>query len=179
MIDRRQFLSFATAAVATSMFAAPAIAKPTIKKPERSISFYNIHTGESANGVYWVEGRYDRRALTSIYRVLRDHRTDQVHAIDVDVIDMLHRLRSRIGLGRPYHVISGYRSPESNAMLASLSDGVAHKSLHMEGKAVDIRVEGMSPSTLGRAAKSMKCGGVGIYRSSNFVHVDCGKVRTW
>lgn len=179
MIDRRQFLSFATAAVATSLFAAPAIARPSIRKPERSISFYNIHTGESANGVYWAEGRYDRRALSSIYRVLRDHRTDQVHAIDVDVIDLLHRLRSRVGLSRPFHVISGYRSPESNAMLASMSDGVASHSLHMQGKAVDIRVEHMSPVTLGRTAKSLKGGGVGIYRSSNFVHVDCGKVRTW
>lgn len=179
MIDRRQFLTFATAAAATAMFAAPAIAKPTVRKPERSIAFYNIHTGESVNGVYWVEGRYDRRTLNTIYRVLRDHRTDEVHPIDVEVIDTLHRLRGRISLTRPFHIISGYRSPESNAMLASLSDGVAHKSLHMEGKAVDIRVEGMSPLSLGRAAKSLKAGGVGVYRSSNFVHVDCGKVRAW
>lgn len=179
MIDRRQFLTFASAAAATSLFAMPAIAKPSIRKPERSISFYNIHTGESVSGVYWAEGHYDRRALNSIYRVLRDHRTDRVHPIDVEVLDILHRLRGHIGLTRPFHVISGYRSPESNAMLASMSDGVASHSLHMEGKAVDVRVEKMSPVAVGRVAKGLKAGGVGIYRKSNFVHVDSGKVRTW
>lgn len=179
MIDRRQFLTFASAAAATSLIAMPAIAKPTIRKPERSISFYNIHTGESVSGVYWADGHYDRRTLNSIYRVLRDHRNDRVHPIDVDVLDILHRLRSRIGLTRPFHVISGYRSPESNAMLASMSDGVASHSLHMEGRAIDIRVEKMSPVAVGRVAKSMNAGGVGIYRKSNFVHVDSGKVRTW
>jgi uncharacterized protein YcbK (DUF882 family) len=178
MIDRRQFLSFATAAAAT-LIASPAIARPTIRKPERAISFYNIHTGEAVNGVYWAEGRYDRSMLTSINRVLRDHRNDAIHNIDIQVIELLTRLRSRIGITRPFHVISGYRSPESNAMLASMSDGVASHSLHMEGKAVDVRVEHMSPVSLGRVAKGMKSGGVGIYRRSNFVHVDCGKVRTW
>lgn len=180
MMDRRQFLTFASAAAAAaSLFSAPAIAKPKIKVPERSVALYNIHTGESVKGVYWAEGRYDRRMLTSIYRVLRDHRTDAVHPIDPQVIDQLHQLRTRIGLTRPFHIISGYRSPESNAMLAALSDGVAHRSLHMDGKAIDIRVEGMSPVALGRAAKSLKAGGVGVYRRSNFVHVDSGKVRSW
>lgn len=177
-MERRRFLLLGAAAAA-NLLAAPAIAAPKTARPERSISLYNLHTGEAVKAVYWAQGHYDRRALSAINRVLRDHRTDEIHAIDTDVIDLLHQLGRRIGLRGPFQVVSGYRSPRTNAMLASLSDGVADRSLHVLGKAVDIRVPGMAPKTVGKAAIGLRGGGVGIYRASNFVHVDSGRVRTW
>lgn len=178
MMDRRRFLTLGLAATA-SLIAAPAIAAPKSRLPERRIGLYNLHTGETVSTVYWAEGKYDRRALAAINRVLRDHRTDEIHAISPDVIDLLHQLSRRIGLKGPFQIISGYRSPTTNATLASYSDGVAHQSLHMSGQAVDIRVPGLSTRKLGRAAISLKSGGVGTYPKSNFVHVDSGRVRTW
>lgn len=178
MIDRRSFLLFGAAA-ATNVIAAPAIAAPKTKRPERSLHLQNLHTGESVRTVYWTEGHYDRRAMMAISRVLRDHRTDEVHSIDPAVIDLLSTLGRKISLKGPFQIISGYRSPRSNAMLAALSDGVADRSLHIQGKAVDIRVAGMSASKLGTAAKGLRAGGVGVYRASNFVHVDSGRVRSW
>ncbi len=177
-MDRRQFLFFGAAAAVTAL-AAPAIAAPRSKRPEKSLHLYNLHTGESLKTVYWAEGHYDRRAMTSINRLLRDHRTDEVHPIDPEVIDILHKLGRKISLKGSFQIISGYRSPRTNAMLASMSDGVADRSLHVQGKALDIRVPGLSPVKLGNAAKSLKAGGVGVYRASNFVHIDSGRVRSW
>ncbi len=177
-MNRRQFVTLGIAA-ATSVITAPAIATPTSRLPERRVRLYNLHTGESIDTLYWTDGLYDRRALAGINRVLRDHRTDEIHPIDTQVIDLLHHLGKKIGLQSQFQIVSGYRSPKTNAMLARLSDGVATRSLHVEGMAVDIRVAGLSPSTLGRAAKSLKGGGVGVYQRSNFVHVDSGRVRYW
>lgn len=177
-LDRRQFL-FLGAAAAVTAIASPAIAAPRSRLPERLLHLQNLHTGESLKTVYWAEGHYDRRALAAISRVLRDHRSDEVHAIDPAVIDILHSLGRKIALKGPFQIISGYRSPRTNAMLASLSDGVADNSLHVQGKAIDIRVPGLSPVKLGKAAKGLRAGGVGVYRRSNFVHVDSGRVRTW
>lgn len=178
MLNRRQILGLGVGA-ATTLIASPALAIPQSKRPERKLALYNLHTGENVNAIYWAEGRYDRRALASINRVLRDHRTDEIHPIDPKVIDLLHSLGRKIGLKGQFQIVSGYRSPQTNAMLAAASDGVASHSLHIEGKAVDIRVAGLSPTKLGRAAVSLRGGGVGVYRSSNFVHVDSGKVRYW
>lgn len=177
-MNRRGFLGLGLAAV-TSLIAAPAISAPTSRLPERRIRLYNVHTGESIDTLYWAEGLYDRRALAGINRVLRDHRTDEVHPIDTKVIDLLHQLGKQIGLKSQFNIISGYRSPKTNAMLARLSDGVATRSLHVQGMAVDIRVPGLSAAALGRSAKSLKGGGVGTYSRSNFVHIDSGRVRYW
>jgi uncharacterized protein YcbK (DUF882 family) len=110
---------------------------------------------------------------------LRDHYSGDVHVMDPQVIDLLSALQARLQSRRPLQIISGYRSPHTNAWLASMSDGVAQHSLHMEGKAVDVRLEGVSVRAIGRAARSLRAGGVGQYPEADFVHVDVGRVRTW
>ena len=146
---------------------------------ERAITLHNIHTGESLKTVYWSEGRYHASVMKQLNHLLRDHYSGDVHIMDPQVIDLLSALQQRLQVHRPFQIISGYRSPKTNAWLASMSDGVAQHSLHMEGKAVDIRLEGVSVRALGRAARGLKAGGVGQYPESDFVHVDVGRVRTW
>jgi uncharacterized protein YcbK (DUF882 family) len=179
MLSRRQFLIFGAAAAAAGSVAAHPAEAAIRYRPERSIALHNVHTGESLKTVYWAEGRYQPSVLRQINRLLRDHYANKVHTMDPKVIDLLASLQHRFGGKRPFQVISGYRSPETNAMLAAMSDGVAEHSLHMEGKAVDIRLDGVSVHTLGRAARTLRAGGVGQYPASDFVHVDVGRVRYW
>ncbi len=179
MLSRRQFLVFGAAAgAATALTSLPAEAALRTKV-ERTVALHNIHTGESLKTIYWANGHYETGSLRQLNRILRDHYSGDVHTMDPQVIDLLCALQHRLGTKKPFQIISGYRSPQTNAMLAAEGDGVAQNSLHMFGKAIDIRMEGMSVHTLGRAAKSLKSGGVGQYPSSNFVHVDVGRVRYW
>jgi uncharacterized protein YcbK (DUF882 family) len=129
---------------------------------------------------YWQNGRYIGDALTEINHVLRDHRANTTHSIDTALLDLLYRLQTTVGNERPFEVISGYRSPASNEVLRLTGGGgVAKMSLHMVGKAIDIRQPGTDLLKLHAAAKSLKGGGVGLYRGSNFIHVDTGRVRYW
>ena len=157
----------------------PKNAAAALPQGPRFLSFQNLHTGEHVKLEYWAEGGYIKNALGSIAHVLRDHRNDAVHNIDIGLLDFLHRLRTTLEVNTPFHVISGYRSPESNAKLQAKSDGVAKRSLHMDGKAIDIRVPGVDLRNLQKAAKSLQGGGVGFYAESNFVHMDSGRVRYW
>ena len=145
----------------------------------RSLSFREIHTGELLSTVYWVDGRYVPEALAAIDHILRDYRTGEIKPIDKGLMDFLHAIRLELCTDEPFHVISGYRSPSTNAMLRQRNPGVAKNSLHMTGKAIDIRVPGCCLSRLRRVAMGLKGGGVGYYRRSNFVHVDVGRVRSW
>lgn len=145
----------------------------------RSLAFLNTHTGERLDVVYVDGGRYQQDALAAIDRLLRDHRTDEVVPIDRMLLDTLARLRDSLDTTQPFHVISGYRSPATNAHLAAASSGVARRSLHMEGRAIDIRLPGRPLEAVRRAAVALRAGGVGFYRGSDFVHVDTGRVRTW
>lgn len=157
----------------------PTVAGSTADELAR-LAFVNTHTSESLRVVYREGPRYLTDALARIDHVLRDHRTDEVHPIDPALLDQLDRLAAMLGVGKdPYHVISGYRSPRSNAMLASRSGGVAKKSLHMEGRAIDIRIPGVPLARVREAALDMKAGGVGYYPGSDFVHLDTGRVRNW
>lgn len=148
---------------------------------ERRLSFYNTHTSESVDAVYWIAGAYVPAGLRMIDRVLRDHRTGAVHVMDRRLLDLLFTLRSTLETAKPFHIISGFRSPESNAYLRGLSpaSGVAKQSQHMLGRAIDIRVPGVALDRLRAAALAMQKGGVGFYPESNFVHVDVGRVRRW
>jgi len=146
---------------------------------ERSLSLHNLHTGEQINQPYWMQGDYLPESLSAINKVLRDHRSGEVYPIDPALLDLLSVLQQRVGSSLGYEVISGYRSPASNAMLQSKSSGVARRSLHMQGKAIDIRLPGTGLAQLHGAAKAIKSGGVGLYTSSNFIHVDTGRVRYW
>lgn len=147
----------------------------------RRLAFYNTHTGETVDVVYWANGRYQPEALARIDRVLRDHRTREVQPIDRRVLDLLFELRTKLGTTRPFHVISGYRSPESNAYLRGLSpaSGVAQRSQHMLGRAIDVRLPDEEIEEIRDTALAMKRGGVGYYPASGFVHVDVGPVRKW
>ncbi len=179
-LDRRRLLR--AAALGAAALAAPSVLLPrpaqALAAPRR-LRFENLHTGESAQVDYWADGDYRRDALRQVDRVLRDHRTGEVHAIDPRLLDLLHRLRAALGTEAPYQIISGYRSPRTNAMLASASGGVARDSLHTVGVAVDVRVPGRSLAQVRDAARGLQAGGVGFYPRSDFVHVDIGRVRFW
>jgi uncharacterized protein YcbK (DUF882 family) len=145
----------------------------------RRLKLRHLHTGERIDIAYAHGERYDHGALAEINHFLRDHRDDTVHPIDPEVIDFLHALAHRLKVDKPIQIICGYRSPKSNALLRARSTGVAKRSLHLEGRAIDIRVPGRSVKAVARAALSLRRGGVGKYTKSNFVHIDCGRFRTW
>jgi uncharacterized protein YcbK (DUF882 family) len=147
----------------------------------RTLSFDCLHTGEKLKTDYWVDGNYVPDALEVINRALRDFRTGQVHAIEPKLLDLLAQLGQKLETSSPFQVISGFRSPATNAMLHETTSGVASNSLHMEGKAIDVRVAGQPLARLHDTALAMKAGGVGYYPEpeSNFVHVDIGRVRHW
>jgi len=161
---------------------ASALAKPALAvtgAQVRSLALNNLHTGERLKVDYWVEGDYVPDALESVNRVLRDFRTGSIYPIERSLLDLLSNLRQRLDSRAELHVISGYRSPVTNAKLHEASSGVAKNSLHMKGMAIDIRIPGCELSDLRRAALSLHAGGVGYYPKSNFVHVDVGRMRTW
>jgi len=145
----------------------------------KTLAFENTHTGDKLKLTYFEKGRYIRSALQEINFLLRDYRTGAVFPIDTALLDQLHDLKLRLGVNRPFHIISAYRSPQTNAELRSHSSGVANKSLHMQGKAIDIRLEGYNTRRIRDAALSLRRGGVGYYPKSDFVHLDTGKFRTW
>ena len=176
-ISRRRFLacSAATLAVATLPVG---LARATADE-HRRLAFHNLHTGERLNVTYWEHGQYLPDALKEVDHVLRDHRANEAHPIDPELLDTLDTLQKRMGFDRPFEVISGYRSPGTNRRLRAQGHNVAEYSLHMEGEAIDIRVPGQALSDLRDAAVSLKAGGVGYYPRSRFVHVDIGNVRSW
>jgi uncharacterized protein YcbK (DUF882 family) len=145
----------------------------------RTLGFDNLHTGEKMVVEYYASGGYVPQALASVNQLLRDFRTGDVGVIDARLLDLLHGLATLTGSRRPFQIISGYRSPATNAALHQRSSGVASGSLHMLGQAIDIRLADVPLETLRDAARSMRVGGVGYYAASNFVHVDTGRVRTW
>jgi uncharacterized protein YcbK (DUF882 family) len=145
----------------------------------RSLSFHALNTGERLTVDYFSGGKYLPGALHDVNHVLRDWRTNQVHPIDPDLLDLLTDLHDETGSSAPFGVICGYRSPATNKMLAGRSAKVSPKSLHLQGKAIDIRLSDVPLERLRGIAIKMRRGGVGYYPESNFVHVDTGRVRTW
>jgi len=178
MILRREFIRYAgfIAGAATGMWARFATADTATS---RSVSFVHTHTGEKLTAQYWKDGEYQPDVLQQVNHVLRDFRTNEVHAIDPALLDVLFELRTKVGSERAFHVISAYRSPKTNEMLRRSSDGVAEHSMHMLGKAIDIRLESFPTDRLAEVARSLRRGGVGYYHASDFVHVDTGRVRYW
>ncbi|MXX90977.1 MAG: DUF882 domain-containing protein [Boseongicola sp. SB0677_bin_26] len=145
----------------------------------RKIKMYSGRTGESIDTIYWIEGEYIREALKEINIFMRDVRTNQVKTIDKRAIDILAASHRLLDADAPFLLLSGYRSPKTNAMLRRRSRAVARNSLHMKGQAADVRLHGRSVAQVARAAVSCSAGGVGRYSRSGFVHMDCGPVRTW
>ncbi len=147
--------------------------------PERSLSFYNLHTGESLKRVYRAKGKYIPEALDDINYILRDHRTDEIKAISITLLDLLDAIQMKFESQQTFHIISGYRSAATNILLRKQSNGVAKNSLHMYGKAVDICLPGCKLHVLRKVAMDLNGGGVGYYPNPNFVHIDVGPVRYW
>lgn len=177
MLERRRFLAGAGAVLAVAPFTAAHAEIAHLGA--RSLSFDNLHTGEKLSIDYWTDGEYIPDALQTINHLLRDYRNGEVHVIEPKLLDLLTILRARLDSREPFQVISGYRSPATNAMLHAESSGVAAKSLHMKGMAIDIRVADRSLQNLHDSALSLHAGGVGYYPKSDFVHVDVGRVRMW
>ena len=145
----------------------------------KTLALHNTHTGDKLKLTYFERGSYIEDALQEINYLLRDYHTDDVHPIDTALLDQLYDLKQTLGVNKPFHIISGYRSPFTNAQLRKHSHGVAEHSLHMQGRAIDIRVEGVPTKTIRNAALTMARGGVGYYPRNNFVHMDTGEFRTW
>ncbi len=177
-LNRRSLLGFG-GACALSLLSGRAFAFGNTLDYAKTLSFHNLHTGENLRTEFWAEGQFIPEALGQINRVLRDHRTNEISTIDPTLLDLLHALQRKIETQETFHVISGYRSPASNAKLRAQSGGVANRSLHMSGKAIDIALPGTRLTDLRRAALSLRAGGVGYYPASGFVHVDTGRVRQW
>lgn len=145
----------------------------------RRLSLINLHTGDTFSDAYAQNGVLIPDALQAITHVMRDHRSNEEHAIDPRLLNMLCDLRGDLETNAPYQIISGYRSPTTNARMHAASSGVASRSLHMDGRAIDIRVRGVQLSRVRDAALARQTGGVGFYETSDFVHVDTGRVRQW
>jgi uncharacterized protein YcbK (DUF882 family) len=176
-LGRRVFLSAALGALPVILGHPARAAGATLAR--RALALRNLHTGESLYRVYWEHGRFVPGALRDIDRVLRDHRTQEVHAIDRRLLLLLSALHSRLDTAEPFEIVSGYRSAASNALLRATTTGVAANSLHPRGMAADVRVPGCPLPRLRAAALALQRGGVGYYQDSGFVHVDVGPVRAW
>lgn len=175
LLGRRRFLVGSLGAVAALSGAGRSAAAVA----EHRLSFYHIHTAEKLTIVYREKGVLIPEALVEINRYLRDFRTEQIHDIDAALLDTLHALYSTFDERGNFEVISGYRSPHTNAVLRHLTTGVAENSLHIQGRAIDVRLTSAKTTALRDAALVLKSGGVGYYAESNFVHLDTGNVRSW
>ena len=179
-IGRRDFIGLGMLGFVLSFFPRGVLA--AARSPltiERSLSLHNTHTGESLDTVYWAHGDYLRGALDDLNYILRDHRTEEIKPIDTQLLDLLHALSETLCARQPFHIISGYRSQATNDFLRTRGRGVARNSLHIQGKAMDIRLPGCDLSVLRESAMGLSGGGVGYYPRPNFVHVDIGTVRYW
>jgi uncharacterized protein YcbK (DUF882 family) len=178
LTGRRRFLLAAGGLCGSlaCLAAAPVLA---VSRPLRCVSFVHTHTGEALRAAYFQDDSYQAQCLAQVDYLLRDFRTGDVHRIDPALLDILFDLQTMADRDGPFEVISGYRSPATNAMLHRSSDGVAQHSMHLEGRAIDVRLRGFSTGKLAECARSLRRGGVGFYARSDFVHVDTGRVRVW
>jgi uncharacterized protein YcbK (DUF882 family) len=152
---------------------------PYSQSTPRALAIDNVHTGERIRTVYYENGQYIPGALQEINYFFRDYRANEVKPIDPRLLDLLHAIHQNLDSSQPFNLISGYRTPATNAMLAARSEGVARHSMHIEGRAADINVPDRQLSILQRVALALQFGGVGYYPQSDFVHVDTGRVRHW
>jgi len=174
-VNRRKFLA---AGLILPAFGIPRLGY-CATRTSRQLSFYHTHTGDTLDVVYREGNDYLPDALVNIDYFLRDFRTGESHPIDPLLLDQLHDIRTALATTSRFEIISGYRSPKTNAMLRSRSGSVAKRSLHMQGRALDIRLTEVLTKNLQSAALELQSGGVGYYPTSNFVHIDTGRIRRW
>ena len=175
--ERRRFLRNSLI-IAGALVSAPAVAT-TRRTGERRLELHNLHTNEREKILFWSGGEYQQGGLQDLNHLLRDHRTGDVYDMDTGLLDLVYDLSTQIGSHKRFEVISGYRSPKTNNALRSKSGGVAKRSFHMQGKAIDLRAPGFDLKELKHTAMKMKRGGVGFYPKSGFIHLDTGRVRSW
>jgi uncharacterized protein YcbK (DUF882 family) len=176
--SRRIFLRGLAGALAAAAVAPKALLASSHE--ERVLSFFHTHTSERLTVPYFADGGYLPEGLAALRTFLKDFRTGEEHAIDPGLFDVLNDLRLATGTRSPFHVISGYRSSHTNEMLRETgSGGVAKGSMHLVGRAIDVRLTDVSSAVLRDAAIELQRGGVGYYRVSDFVHVDTGRIRRW
>jgi uncharacterized protein YcbK (DUF882 family) len=174
LLNRRTLLRAAAAVTLSTSPLARALASDA-----RSLSFRHTHTGEALSLVYFRDGGYVPASLAQVDRFLRDFRTGEIHPIDPQLLDILASLHAGCDTAGAYEVVSGYRSPRTNAALRRRSSGVAEHSMHLEGRAIDVRLTGVATAALRERALDLNRGGVGYYAASDFVHLDTGRVRHW
>jgi uncharacterized protein YcbK (DUF882 family) len=180
LIGRRGFFKIGVQTALCSLFPVTAIASiDYCLMPKRNLSLFNMHTGEKLDVCYYAKGKYRAEALKKINHIFRDFRTGEIKTIRKELLNLLYSISREIDQQTPLHIISGYRSPETNAELRRKSKNVAKNSLHIQGEAADIRVPEYDTRRLRKLCMKLKVGGVGYYPSSDFVHVDIGPVRYW
>jgi uncharacterized protein YcbK (DUF882 family) len=181
-MNRRHFCKTANLAVLGGLLALsrPAAALALFpRSSSRILSLHSVQTGEHLHQVFWSDGQYLAEGLSRLNHLLRDFRTNEVRAIDPKLLNLLCKVADHLGVAPEFQVISGYRSPRTNAMLARKSKGVAKRSFHMRGMAIDVRMPGTPLENLRTAALDLKLGGVGYYPGPDFLHLDVGPTRTW
>ena len=179
-LSRRHFLRLMVWAGMISCSTKPVFASiEDTTLEERSLSLYNPHSKENFNGIYWCDGDCVASAKENINYIMRDIRTDDVKEIDLNLLDLIFAISTKLRAKEPFTIISGYRSRETNELLRKCGSGAAKNSYHIKGQAVDIRIPGYKASVLRRAAYELNIGGVGYYPTRRFVHVDVGPVRYW
>ncbi|MGD8980493.1 MAG: DUF882 domain-containing protein [Desulfobacterales bacterium] len=178
--DRRCFLKIGAQAALCAAFPVSAIASiDRLLTPKRNLLLFNPHTGQKLDVCYFAQGQYQPEALEKINYIFRDYRTGEIKPIRKELLNLMHSISKKLDRSTRFHIISGYRSPETNAKLRKKSKYVVKNSLHIQGEAVDIRVSGYDTRWLRKVCMKLKAGGVGYYRKSDFVHVDVGPVRHW
>ncbi|MEQ9487567.1 MAG: DUF882 domain-containing protein [Alphaproteobacteria bacterium] len=176
-VSRRRLLHSSAVGV-VGLLVSPSLALANTEKT-RTLAFHNLHTGESLKAAFWENGAPVKTGLQEINEILRDFRTGEVIDMDIALMHLLHKLRTKVHSRQSFNVISGYRSPATNAKLREKSNGVAKKSFHMRGMAIDISLQGCDLHELRDAARELHLGGVGFYPKSGFIHVDTGRPRYW
>ena len=180
LLTRRSLLGMAVSLALLSPIASLRAQTPwSNPAADRSLHFVHTHTGETLAVNYWCDGAFQSQCLAPLNHFLRDFRTNEMTGMDVGLLDILYELQDLADRDATFEVISAYRSPQTNALLRKSSSEVAQKSLHMEGKAIDIRISGFSSKKLQQLALTHQRGGVGFYAKSDFVHVDTGRIRSW
>ena len=181
-MNRRQFLS--QAGLLTMALSSPSVlaAKSSLVLPQdpvRTLKLKNLHTGQSTVATYWENGEYLVDGLADIFYLMRDHRSNKVAAMDLELLNNVFRIQQTLQTNKEIYLISGYRSPETNAQLRRVSEGVARHSFHMQGRALDFRIPGINNAYLHKASLVQNDGGVGYYPKSGFIHLDTGRKRHW
>lgn len=178
-LTRRALLKYFGAATLAASSPQLLAATPSLLTPERRLRLRNLHTGEHIDEVFWAQGEYNLGGIQAINTLLRDHRSNQSTSMDTQLFNVLIQLQDKLGYSGEIEVISGYRSPKTNEMLRRQGRNVSKHSLHLKGKAMDIRLPGLKVEDIFKNAAQLRAGGVGKYPRSDFVHIDTGRVRYW